>query len=222
MWITGALVPTGTRLPVWAAALVVDLAAPIAGYRTPGLGRSKTTDWDIEGVHFAERFQAFIIIALGESIVRTGATASSHGLTSGVVASLAVASATTAVLWWLYFGYLGPVLGYVQQLAGWHPGRPAGVVELRITHAQLGKERQEIVSWLVSGCCLSGAARRRSAASLVARSASRYWSAVAGSACPSQRAMTARSTPDCGRCIAQGLVRSCAMIYADLGRSGAV
>ena len=153
VWITGALVPTGTRLPVWAAALVVDLAAPIAGYRTPGLGRSQTTDWDIEGVHFAERFQAFIIIAPGESIVRTGATASSHGLTSGVVASLAVAFATTAVLWWLYFGNLGPVLGYVQQLAGWHPGRPAGVVELRITHvtARRGtpEDRQLAGIWLL-------------------------------------------------------------------------
>lgn len=72
-------------------------------YWTPGLGRSATDDWDIEGGHFAERFQAFIIIALGESIVVTGATAS-QGLSGSVVAALIVAFVGTGALWWLYFG----------------------------------------------------------------------------------------------------------------------
>ena len=39
-----------------------------------GLGRSATSDWDIEGGHMAERCGLFIIIALGESILVTGAT----------------------------------------------------------------------------------------------------------------------------------------------------
>ena len=39
------------------------------GHRRRWLGRSATTDWTIEGGHFAERCQAFILIALGESIV---------------------------------------------------------------------------------------------------------------------------------------------------------
>src|SRR5680860_158928 len=47
-----------------------------------------------------------------------------------------------------------------------------------------------------------GSARRRRVASLVARSASRYWWVVAGSAWPSHKAMTARSVPDCNRCMA--------------------
>jgi low temperature requirement protein LtrA len=46
----------------------------------------------------------FILIALGESIVVTGATASATGLTSTVVLCLVVAFAETAALWWLYFG----------------------------------------------------------------------------------------------------------------------
>ena len=54
--------------------------------------------------HFAERCQLFIIIALGESIVVTGATASAAGLTSTVVLCLVVAFVETAALWWLYFG----------------------------------------------------------------------------------------------------------------------
>lgn len=39
---------------------------------SPGLGPSHTSDWTIEGGHFAERCQAFILIALGESIVISG------------------------------------------------------------------------------------------------------------------------------------------------------
>src|SRR4029453_14161881 len=62
------------------------------------------TDWDIEGAHFAERCQLFIIIALGESIVVTGATASAAGLTSAGVVCPVVAFVETAALWWLYFG----------------------------------------------------------------------------------------------------------------------
>ena len=49
------------------------------GYRTPGRGASQTDDWSVDAGHFAERFQLFVIIALGESIVVTGATAAGAG-----------------------------------------------------------------------------------------------------------------------------------------------
>ena len=76
----------------------------MAGYWLPGRGRAATTDWDIEGGHFTGRCEAFIIIALGESIVLTGATAAHVGLTATVSLSLSVAFLETAALWWLYFG----------------------------------------------------------------------------------------------------------------------
>ena len=104
LWIAGALAPSGARIPIWAVALALDLLAPLAGYWTPGLGRSETDDYPVEGGHFAERFQSFLIIALGESIVVTGATASAKGLDTPVVAALASAFLGTAALWWLYFG----------------------------------------------------------------------------------------------------------------------
>ena len=103
LWIAGALVSPSARLAVWGAALAVDLAAPFVGFRTPLLGQSRTGDWDIEGGHFADRVQAFLIIALGESIVVTGATASTHGLPLDVVMALACAFTITATLCWLYF-----------------------------------------------------------------------------------------------------------------------
>ncbi len=104
LWLTGGLVSGSLRLVVWGPALAIDLLAPIVGYWTPRLGRSLTSDWTVEGGHFAERFQAFIIIALGESIVITGATASARGLSVEIVVSLAIAFLGTGALRWLYFG----------------------------------------------------------------------------------------------------------------------
>lgn len=88
----------------WGPALAVDLVAPALGYWVPRRGRARTNDWAIEGHHFAERFQAFIIIALGESIGVTGLTAASRGLHGETGLALAVAFLETGALWWLYFG----------------------------------------------------------------------------------------------------------------------
>jgi low temperature requirement protein LtrA len=104
LWLAGAALPGDRRLLLWIPAVVLDLCAPVAGYWLPGRGRNLTTDYDIEGGHFAERCQGFIIIALGESIVVTGATAADAGLSSTVVVCLVVAFLETAALWWLYFG----------------------------------------------------------------------------------------------------------------------
>ncbi len=104
LWLAGAAVDESARPWLWGAALALDVIAPLVGYATPGLGRSRTGDWDVEGAHFAERFQSFVIIALGESIVITGATASSRGLTPSSVLALAVAFFVTGALFWLYFG----------------------------------------------------------------------------------------------------------------------
>jgi low temperature requirement protein LtrA len=104
LWLAGAALDGDQRLMLWIPALALELAAPAAGYWLPGRGRAATTDYDIEGTHFGERCQVFIIIALGESIVVTGATASESGLTWTTVLCLVVAFVETAALWWLYFG----------------------------------------------------------------------------------------------------------------------
>jgi low temperature requirement protein LtrA len=104
LWLAGAALHGDDRLLLWAPALVLDLLAPVAGYWLPGRGRAATTEYDVDGGHFAERCQGFIIIALGESVVVTGATAAAAGLDATVVACLTVAFLETAALWWLYFG----------------------------------------------------------------------------------------------------------------------
>jgi low temperature requirement protein LtrA len=104
LWLAGAALPGDRRLLLWIPAAVLDLCAPLAGYWLPRRGHVATADYDIEGGHFTDRCQAFIIIALGESIVVTGATATDAGLSSTVVLCLGVAFLETAALWWLYFG----------------------------------------------------------------------------------------------------------------------
>ena len=64
----------------------------------PGLGRSDTTDTDVQGQHLAERCQLFTIVAFGESILATGATFADEEPTAVAVASLAVAFAGNVAL----------------------------------------------------------------------------------------------------------------------------
>jgi low temperature requirement protein LtrA len=104
LWLAGAALPGDRRLLLWIPAVMLDLCAPVAGYWLPRRGRAMTTDYDIEGGHFTDRCQGFVIIALGESIVVTGATAADAGLSPAIVLSLGIAFVETAALWWLYFG----------------------------------------------------------------------------------------------------------------------
>jgi low temperature requirement protein LtrA len=106
LWLAGAMLPGDKRLLLWVPAVVLDLLAPFAGYWLPGRGRGATTAWDIEGGHFTERCEAFIIIALGESIVVTGATAAASGLDAQTVLALSFAFLESAALWWIYFSLL--------------------------------------------------------------------------------------------------------------------
>jgi low temperature requirement protein LtrA len=104
LWIAGGLADESMRLVFWGPALLVDLSAPLLGYRTPGLGRARTDEYPVEGGHFAERFQSFVIIALGESIVVTGASAATKGLDGLTIVALVSAFLVIGGLWWLYFG----------------------------------------------------------------------------------------------------------------------
>lgn len=110
IWIIGAFpLLEEWRPAIWLLALAIDYAGPLAGYWTPGLGRSLASSWNIEGGLFSERFQLFIIIALGESIVVTGATASALDLNATIVSALIVAFLGSVALWWLYFDFVADI-----------------------------------------------------------------------------------------------------------------
>ncbi len=102
-WIAGALVDSSTRLWVWAIALAIEYVGPSASFFVPGLGRSNTSDWQIEGAHLAERCALFTIIALGESILITGATFAELPWNATNVSAFLVAFAGSVAMWAVYF-----------------------------------------------------------------------------------------------------------------------
>jgi len=108
-WLAGGLADGSARTTLWLVALAIDYAGPIALYWVPSWGRLAGVTWEVETAHFAERFQLFMIIALGESIVVTGATTSALDLDAARVTSLGLAFLGTAALWWLYFEYVAGI-----------------------------------------------------------------------------------------------------------------
>src|SRR5215204_6076214 len=105
LWIIGGLLEGEARYAVWLFALAVDFSGPVVGYYIPGLGRSRTEEWTIEGGHFAERCQLFVIIALGESILVTGTTFGQIEASTATVSAFVVAFLGSVALWWIYFAH---------------------------------------------------------------------------------------------------------------------
>jgi len=102
-WIGGGLAEPPMRLALWLLALAIDTAGPSLFFWVPGLGRSTIADWDVEGGHMAERCALFVIIALGESVLITGATFAGHDWTLATVAAFAQAFVGSVAMWWIYF-----------------------------------------------------------------------------------------------------------------------
>jgi low temperature requirement protein LtrA len=103
IWIAGGLATGETRLVLWAIALAIEYVSPAARFWIPKYGASSVADWYIEGGHFAERCAGFIIIALGESIVVTGATFADLKWTGEVVVAFLSAFVAALAMWWIYF-----------------------------------------------------------------------------------------------------------------------
>jgi low temperature requirement protein LtrA len=102
LWVAGDLLEGEARYAVWVLALSVDFCKPVAGFWTPGLRRTRTGEWTIEGGHFAERCRLFII-ALGESLLVTGTAFGEIEPSAATVSAFVVAFVGSVALWWIYF-----------------------------------------------------------------------------------------------------------------------
>ncbi|AYF00165.1 low temperature requirement protein A [Paracoccus yeei] len=104
-WIAGGLAGHWMRVGLWAVAVLCEYASPMTGFALPGLGRSSTRDWTIEGGHLAERCQLFVIVALGETLLATGAMlAEAEQWNLPVLSAMLATFLGTLAMWWLYFG----------------------------------------------------------------------------------------------------------------------
>ncbi len=123
-WIAGGLAEGNSRLALWALALGIEYISPAVRFWIPKYGASQVSDWVVEGGHMAERCAGFIIIALGESIVVTGATFADLPWTAASVTAFLSAFVGALAMWWIYF-HRGAEAGSEQISNSSEPGRLA-------------------------------------------------------------------------------------------------
>ena len=123
-WIAGGFADGHQRLIFWAMALAIEYISPAVRFWIPVYGASSVEDWMVEGGHMAERCAGFIIIALGESIVVTGATFADLPWTAETIAAFVAAFVGALAMWWIYF-HKGAEAGSEQISRSSEPGRLA-------------------------------------------------------------------------------------------------
>jgi low temperature requirement protein LtrA len=123
-WIAGGFAEGHARLLLWAVALAIEYISPAVRFWIPKYGASEVADWVVEGGHMAERCAGFIIIALGETIVVTGATFAELTWTAGTVGAFLSAFVGALAMWWIYF-HKGAEAGSEQISNASEPGRLA-------------------------------------------------------------------------------------------------
>ncbi len=105
LWVLGAVFGGDAQLPLWAAAIPLEVVGPSVRYYTPFLGASPTSSWSVSGGHIAERSGLFIILALGESILVTGTAFSRGDLSVAAVGGVLAAFVSTILFWLPYFSH---------------------------------------------------------------------------------------------------------------------
>ncbi len=104
MVITGPMILVGSffhgsvRELIWGLAALIDLS-------TPSLFRSRLRDMHIDAAHLAERFGAFVLIAIGEAVVAIGSSVRTDDLNVADCFAVAAAFVLSCGLWWVYFHF---------------------------------------------------------------------------------------------------------------------
>jgi low temperature requirement protein LtrA len=115
----------------------IEYISPAVRFWIPKYGASSVADWVVEGGHMAERCAGFIIIALGESIVVTGATFAELAWTAETVARSCRPFIGSLAMWWIYF-HKGAEAGS-EQISN-PASRAAGAAGLHLSaHADRGR-----------------------------------------------------------------------------------
>jgi low temperature requirement protein LtrA len=123
-WIAGGLAEGQSRLVLWAIALVIEYMSPAVRFWIPRYGPSSVADWVIEGGHMAERCALFVIVALGESVIVTGATFSELAWSADNVTAFVSVLGGSIAMWWIYF-HKGAEAGSEEISKSSEPGRLA-------------------------------------------------------------------------------------------------
>lgn len=120
LWIGGAFATDGLRLAIWATAITIDFTAAALRYPTPWLGRVPLEQYDKASAHLGERYQQFIILALGDLLLVPTLRIGGSDFTVERVGVFVLALVTTLLLWQIYVFRAGAILQVAVRLK---PGR---------------------------------------------------------------------------------------------------
>ena len=94
LWAASLAVPSPIRPALWAAALAIEVAGPVAAARAH-------VSLPLNPIHLTERLEVFVLIVLGESVLRLVDAATRRAWTPQLTVVLTAAFATIASLWWI-------------------------------------------------------------------------------------------------------------------------
>ena len=109
-WIAGGLVSERPRAVLWALALLVDYVSAGFRYPLPRLGRVPLDQYGKAGEHLGERYQQFMILALGDLILVPTIRYSETEPNAARTVAFLVTFATALLLWQIYVYRAGSVL----------------------------------------------------------------------------------------------------------------
>ena len=156
-WLAGALVHgVALRGGLWALAVLIEYGGAGVGFPVPGLGRASTSGWTISAEHLVERCRLFVIIALGESVVITGATFGDASPGTARFSAFATAFVAVVTMWWIYFALAGgPTDSAVESASN------PGLLGLRITYVHVPIAAGIIVSAVGDELVIAGPVTHR-------------------------------------------------------------
>lgn len=109
-WIIGALLPDALRWTLWTVAVAIDYVAAAARYPTPWLGRVPFGQYEKTTEHLGERYQQFIILALGDIILVPTLEISDADFTRARLTAFLAAFATMLLLWQIFVLRAGSIV----------------------------------------------------------------------------------------------------------------
>ncbi|MFI6759066.1 low temperature requirement protein A [Micromonospora sp. NPDC050417] len=101
-WVGGIFADDGIRLGLWALAITIDYVSAGFRYPTPRIGRVPVAQYRKASVHLGERYQQFVILALGDLVLVPTLRMGNSDFTVGRVGAFTLALVTTLLLWQIY------------------------------------------------------------------------------------------------------------------------
>ena len=109
-WIVGGFMYGHAREALWGLALIVDYVSAGFRYPVPILGRVPLVQYHKAGEHLGERYQQFMILALGDLILVPTIEYSRTDPTAARTTAFLVTFCTTLLLWQIYVYRAGALL----------------------------------------------------------------------------------------------------------------